>query len=281
MYFLNSHIVQLHQYLNIFQTCVLHLINYQGIHIPPVQFPLILSRHEVIFPQSISTRGPSFFFVRKDDPHRFTYESDNLLNETLEEYKIRTKRFKLSISAQQRNWNCLTRFYIFPPKNWPQPDIHEEDFSVDRVENLFNAYDPIRVNCFPRTGYHILIPNPVLDFDEVITSWSYLFNRLLRKNELLEMLVTKTKLSLSSVYSSGPIQIQVTQILACCRYCARFSPTFFKISDTNEQKIPNLTELQLLTKTINRNGFSVPIYVASKGYASWTHNDLEAVRKTR
>lgn len=118
MSLLNSHLTNLPLYLNIFNTCVIHLINYESIHIQPVQFPIILSRHEVIYPNTfdISIHSDSWFsFLQLDGSIPFPYKSNNYLNQTEFEREIKLRPYKLSFSAQQRNWNCLTRFYILPP----------------------------------------------------------------------------------------------------------------------------------------------------------------------
>ncbi|OXA42150.1 hypothetical protein Fcan01_23162 [Folsomia candida] len=192
MSLLNSHITNLPQYVNIFQTCVLHLINYQSIHIPPLQFPLILSRHELIRPRSGSYKDPKFYFLQINGPQPFTYNTS--LNRSQVERETTLRPYKLIIIAQQRKWNCLTRFYIFPPKYWPQTDITEEDFTLVGDEDATYSYG---LNCFPRLGFHILILKPLLrkEAQERIIIWNNKLNRLLKKNQRLEILVAKTDLS--------------------------------------------------------------------------------------
>lgn len=71
---------------------------------------------------------------------------------------------------------------------------------------------------------------------------------------------------------------------ACCRYCSRFVRTFFKISTTNIDRIPTLSEIQLFIKAMNnQNEFPVPIYVFDeiKRKNHLIQIDPEAIGKTR
>lgn len=149
---MNSQITNLPQYLNIFQTCVLHIINYQNIHIPPVEFPILLSRHEFIRVQYPAMNTLAFHFLQLNGSLPVTY--DKPLNRSQFDREVNLRPFKFSITTQQRKWNCLTRFYIFPQAYWPQPDITEEDFTL--VGDKYAISSGYGLNCFPRLGYHIL-----------------------------------------------------------------------------------------------------------------------------
>lgn len=278
MYLLNTHITNLPQYLNIFQSCVKHLINYQSIHIPTLKSPVILSRHEVIQTRPNFKRMLPYYFLRVNGSSPLIYKSKNFLTGPQLAREIKTREFALTITTQQRKWNCLTRFYIYPPKNWPQPDITEEYFTMVGEEKRRNMVDKIHFNCFPRLGYHILIPEPIDDseLEATIASWSYHFNRLLRRNEMLEMLVAKMGVYHEQNNSSGLVQIQITQLLICCRYCARFSPTFVGILNNDHQSMLTLGKIQHLIRTVNRNGFSVPIYVSKPRDVAWKYYDTES-----
>lgn len=58
-------------------------------------------------------------------------------------------------------------------------------------------YEGYGLNCFPRLGYHILILKPMLAMEaqKRIIDWNKDFNRLLQKNERIEILIAETELS--------------------------------------------------------------------------------------
>ncbi|OXA47974.1 hypothetical protein Fcan01_17295 [Folsomia candida] len=188
MILMNSQITNLPQYLNIFQTCVLHIINYQNIHIPPVEFPILLSRHEFIRVQYPAMNTLAFHFLQLNGSLPVTYDKP------------------------------LNRSQFDREAYWPQPDITEEDFTL-----VGDKY----------------------------------------------------------AISSGD-SIEITQFLAFCRYCVRFSRTFFKITMANS--IPTLGEIQHFTQILNnRHEFSVPIYISiENNKPNHLHqSDSRAVGKTQ
>lgn len=228
--YLNTEIPNLPLYLSTFQTCVLHIINYRSISIPPVPQPVILSRYEVITPNYYSPSvGDSSYnphrFLVLNNSRGFTYGPDERLNSSQLELETALRTFKLNISRQQRGWTCLARFYIFPRATWPPSDIGEEAFSSPSDAKF-------HLNCFPRPGYHVLLIKPMdnAGVEETMAYWNVKFNRLLRRNELLEILIVKTSRVSTKV-------VKIIEFLICCRYCSRFWRTFVNFPTKTETGI--------------------------------------------
>ncbi|OXA44569.1 hypothetical protein Fcan01_20502 [Folsomia candida] len=239
--YLNTEVSNLPLYLSTFQTCVLHLINYQTISIPPVPYPIILSRHEVLQPPGHSSRNPTrHYFVNIHSSNRFRNFSERL-NATQMKTETTSREYKLRITRQQRGWTCLARFYIFPVVTWPPIYVAEEEFSTP-IDTNYN------LNCFPRPGYHVLIIKPTINANDFITKWNIFFNRLLRRNELLEIMLAKTE--------GVPMKVKITELLICCRF-----RTFVKFPNF---KALQLEEIVNFIQITNRNNYVVPIFVLHK-----------------
>ncbi|OXA48779.1 hypothetical protein Fcan01_16181 [Folsomia candida] len=196
------YISNLAKYINIFASCTINLFNYRNIDIPQTSAPIWTTRFTTVEtcpdePMLDGWRMDYKIFLLDPGLQNTTFpsctDSDDL-NSVPPPFRKNT--------GLQKAWNCLTRFYIFPPdKNLGilHPSNYEENFAKKTWHVLFDFDYEV-----PRVGYHIFVQNKSgkVNFAEIETLRVF-FNR---DGLNIFLLLVKE-------------QHKIFQTMICCRYC--------------------------------------------------------------
>lgn len=198
-------ILNLAQYVNLFSTCLVNLLNYEHLDLPPLPIPVWTSRYRTVqfctITQSLGEDISPYYKIFLQDPGSNTTIPDGCLPDEVKTNPLtnplRTNKF------QQKGWKCLTRFYIFLSPgliNLP-PAEHEESFfrTIRKNEQSYN-----------RVGYHVLVDDG-LD-PEIRSGWnSDLNGGPFEDDAIIMMLFWADKKAQS-----------IIRVEFCCRYCIQF-----------------------------------------------------------
>lgn len=152
-----SVITNFNQFLTPFSTCLIHLINYEGIDFDGFSHPVVLSRYDVLsetvirkkprtkpFQNGINKNGTNQFnksINTGDETLTFYDETVQIVYEIVPIEESRTGQpifsnhgtiegYPYIVRSSTYNWQCFVQFYILPPKNQTSP------FNSDRLNIL-------------------------------------------------------------------------------------------------------------------------------------------------
>ncbi|OXA49000.1 hypothetical protein Fcan01_16276 [Folsomia candida] len=218
-------------YIDIFQPCVVHLINYHYNHIKSSSTPVILSRHEPVQYNSGSWAGglgdvEFQFFLAINGSTPFQYQETGASHSEM----AGKPSFPIIFKTQRKNWNCFTRFYLLPNSTyWDYPKLKEETFATYGKTNQYV------LNSYPRNGYQILVK--LMDADNLESAWNLKMNYFL---DMLDLIVLNSKI-ISAKTDPLENRIAVIGLLLCCRYCNPSRRILVKFDD--DSLVPSLTSL--------------------------------------
>lgn len=226
-------ISNLGKYIELFLGCVVSILNYENIDLPPTSVPIILTRFICIRYCRITIDFDSkeqtwCRWVRLDPIDKINIPP--CVNQT--DPKYNNKALKV-IFSQQKNWQCLTRFYIYKEDTrTPKPSEMEEFFTQknEKNEKYFSKY--LVEETFPRPQYHVFIPkhSPFVDGTSEL-------NDVLKENQLAQIIILEpaTLYSVTFVRKKLVFSIEgtiINNMLLCCKYCDKYNRTFHKHDST-------------------------------------------------
>ncbi|OXA42450.1 hypothetical protein Fcan01_22677 [Folsomia candida] len=145
--------------------------------------------------------------------------------------------FSIIFKTLQKNWNCFTRFYLFPKSpNWKYPKLTEETFTT------YGKKYPYAFNSYPRKGYQVLVK--LASRNKLKSAWNLEMDYFLKNNDMLDLIILNSKVISSSAehIATRITGIEVVEFLVCCRHCSPSGRTFVKYGD--DSFVPSLTSLE-------------------------------------
>lgn len=126
-------IQNLNTYLQPFKNCLVHLINYKGLDLKPLKFPVVLSRYVKI--PANRTRKSSF--NPEQDVHIYGNETlpFEYQNDPINRLKFQSESYTITYRSSSYNWRCFAQLYIFPPDE----EYHFSVFFPEPFNNFWNG----------------------------------------------------------------------------------------------------------------------------------------------
>ncbi|CAL8069489.1 unnamed protein product [Orchesella dallaii] len=159
----NKLIVNLNTNLQLFDGCLIHLINYDGLDFIPFQQPVILSRYDVVHVKyKAINKNPSSSIYISTSP-RYSLRSRTFPFEKMPGNKTEIpwcRRYwpdlqcidipYLDMSSKAKPWTCEAHLYLFPPSPEQDPTFYERLYDRQRFNLLLPAgYRQIWSNWWP------------------------------------------------------------------------------------------------------------------------------------
>lgn len=118
---MNPIIANLNPYIAMFSSCLLHLINHQGVNLPPLENPIVLSRYVYLLePSHFSRPSEQYSYLYMDTPNYLAYPVE-YLGDSVDARRRRNETLESALFPRRdrtvtyRAWRCTSTLYLFPP----------------------------------------------------------------------------------------------------------------------------------------------------------------------
>ncbi|CAL8133317.1 unnamed protein product [Orchesella dallaii] len=264
-------ISNLNAQLEVFKTCLVHLINYKGIDILPSKYPIVLSRYFVLNVGYQKRADNRTFFWKEVRTFKIEELPSNSTRMTFCEPLSQNQRHCFpedqlqDLSVRTKSWLCEAHFYLLPPSPGEDPFFYDEiaEQGIYKViiprhfqnfwhdtqigESKLKTRNPFNIDSgtiiVKRSKYQILVVegnNLATLYDQMIM-WVHAMS-ILRSGAVFD-LYTKTHHHLFVIGTEmKQNHIHLKTLIFLCRFCTKCD-NFLPIYVTNRVETVSLSLL--------------------------------------